>query len=309
MSILANIGTNNRLAIVVKPEIPSQAESGMQVPCLFGIAECAIQIYLFPVPIVDCPPNPRLLEILEDSSEKHVVSLLLQVKAARPIADVQAILSESARQKLNPLLAAQIPGTGRQMRARSGDFSSLRSGDFSFLKNAGIAARSRRFRLLRLAHMRPSLIRIRLHRRSRVLGSGSTRLSQGGFREDLIGSELAFEPEIRILQEHAGVEEAGATEGQLVESRPTARRCCCRRDRGGREKIGDDGGNRLRALRFAAEVADKRGEFGGDAGEACPVARIILELVEDVENDIVGEHRESIFRHGGNANLLHSTIG
>nr|GME00973.1 hypothetical protein MIMGU_mgv1a016592mg [Ipomoea batatas]GME08964.1 hypothetical protein MIMGU_mgv1a016592mg [Ipomoea batatas] len=306
MSILANIGTNNWLSIVVKPEIPSQAESGMQVPCLFGIAECTIQIYLFPVPIVDCPPNPRLLEILEDSSEKHVVSLLLQVKAARPIADVQAILSESARQKLNPLLAAQIPRTGRQMRARSGDFSSLRSGDFSFLKNAGIAARSRRFRLLRLAHMRPSLIRIHLHRRSRILGSGSTRLSQGGFGEDLIGSELAFEPEIRILQEHAGVEEAGAAESQLVESRPTARRCCRRR---GREKIGDDGGNRLGALRFAAEVTDKRREFGGDAGEACPVARIILELVENVENDIVGEHRESIFRHGGNANLLHSTIG
>lgn len=115
MPILTYIRSNNRLSIIMEPEIPPQTERRMHIPRLFWRAKCAVQIDLAPS-IVDRSPNPGLLEILEDTPEQHVIPLLLDVDASRPIADVEAIPLESAREQLIALLAAQIPNPWRQMR-------------------------------------------------------------------------------------------------------------------------------------------------------------------------------------------------
>lgn len=104
----------------------------------------------------------------------------------------------------------------------------------------------------------------------------------------LVGAELAFEAEVGVLEEDAGVEEAGAADGELVEGGPAAGRSGGGGGGGG-EEIGDDGGDGLGALVLAAGVADEGGEFCGDAGEAGPVSGVVFELAEDVEDDVVGE--------------------
>lgn len=118
MPIFADISPDNGLPIVMVAEIPPQTKRGMQVPHLLGGAKGAIKINLALVPITDGPPHPRLLEVLENPPKQHVVTLLLDVNAAGPIADVQAIPLEPAGQQLIPLLTAQIPNPRRQMRPK-----------------------------------------------------------------------------------------------------------------------------------------------------------------------------------------------
>ena len=91
----------------------------------------------------------------------------------------------------------------------------------------------------------------------------------------MVGAELEFEAEIGGFEEDAGVEEAGAADGEFVEGAPAA-------GRGGAvgEEIGDDGGEILRALVFPAEIANERGESGAYAVQTGPVARIVVELEE-----------------------------
>lgn len=109
MPILTHISSNNRIPIVVVPEHPPQTKRRVQVPSLIARAKRAIQINLAPVPVVYRPPNPRLLEVLENPPEKHVIPLLFRVHATGPITDVQTVPSEPARQQLVPLLPAQVP--------------------------------------------------------------------------------------------------------------------------------------------------------------------------------------------------------
>lgn len=116
MAILTNIRTNNRLSIVMETKHPSQAKRRMQVPSLFASTKSTAKINLAAIPIIDRPPNPRPLEILENTPEKHVIPLLLYMETTRPITDVQAITSEPTGEKLVPLLAAEIPDTGGQVR-------------------------------------------------------------------------------------------------------------------------------------------------------------------------------------------------
>lgn len=99
-------------------EIPPQTKRGMQIPHPFGGAKRAIKINPALIPITDRPPHPRLLEILENPPKQHVVTLLLDVNAARPIADVQAIPLKPTGQQFIPLLTAQIPIPRRQMRPK-----------------------------------------------------------------------------------------------------------------------------------------------------------------------------------------------
>ncbi|KAM1156680.1 hypothetical protein ACFX2B_027144 [Malus domestica] len=44
-----------------------------------------------------------------------------------------------------------------------------------------------------------------------------------------------------------------------------------------------------------SSVADHGGDLGAGAGEQSPVPRVILELDEDIQNDVVGELREQGF--------------
>ncbi|KAM1507551.1 hypothetical protein TB2_016618 [Malus domestica] len=115
MSIFTDISLNNWLAIVMVNENPPQAECRMQIPSVFAGAKCAIQINLAAVPILDCPPHLGRLEILENPSEKHVISFLFDVHAAGPITNVQAIATEPAMEKLIALLTAHIPNPIGQM--------------------------------------------------------------------------------------------------------------------------------------------------------------------------------------------------
>lgn len=115
MSILAYVSPNHWFAIVMVPETSSQAEGGVQVPCLVARTECATQIDLSTITIVNRPPNTGFLEVLENSTEQHVVPLLLNVDTAWPIAEVQAIASESASQEFIALFTAQIPDAGSQV--------------------------------------------------------------------------------------------------------------------------------------------------------------------------------------------------
>ncbi|KAM1583635.1 hypothetical protein ACFX10_031233 [Malus domestica] len=117
------------------PENPPQAEGRMQIPSVFAGAKRAVQINLAAVPILDRPPHLGPLEILENPSEKHVISLLFDVHAAGPITNVQAIAAEPAVEKLVALLTAQIPDPRSQMRPH-------RSADLPFLANRKFAAHS-----------------------------------------------------------------------------------------------------------------------------------------------------------------------
>ena len=77
------------------------------------------------------------------------------------------------------------------------------------------------------------------------------RLKQSALLVILVGTELALEPEIGVLQQDTGVEEAGAADGELLEAGPAAGQ-----SRGGGEEIGDDRGNSLCAFDFPASVAN-----------------------------------------------------
>lgn len=79
------------------------------------------------------------------------------------------------------------------------------------------------------------------------------------------------------------MKKTGTADGELVESRPATRR------RGGSgDEIGRNGWDGVGALLLHADGADQGGEFGADTGKASPISRIIIELEENIENDIVG---------------------
>lgn len=70
----------------------------------------------------------------------------------------------------------------------------------------------------------------------------------------VVEGEVAFEAEIGRVEVEAGVEEAGAADGEFVEGDGGV---------GGGEEVGGDGS---RTLSFPTEIADERREFGADAG-------------------------------------------
>lgn len=91
-----------------------------------------------------------------------------------------------------------------------------------------------------------------------------------------VSAEVAFKAEIGGVEEEAGVAEAGAADGEFVEGE--------RRVVGGGEEVG---GDVTGAFGLPTEIGDECREFGADAGQASPVARIFFEIVEDVQNDVV----------------------
>ena len=113
----------------------------------------------------------------------------------------------------------------------------------------------------------------------------------------LVGTELALEPKVGVLEEDAGVQETGAADSKLVKGGPAAGRLG-----GAGKEIGNDGRNDLVALGLPADVSDHGGELGAGAGEPSPVPRVLLELEEDVQKYIVGELREQGSGHR-NSNL------
>ncbi|KAM1264983.1 hypothetical protein EV1_034560 [Malus domestica] len=92
----------------------------------------------------------------------------------------------------------------------------------------------------------------------------------------LVGTELRLEPKVGVLEEDAGVDEAGATDNELVKGDPAAGRL-----RGAGKEIGDDGRVDLVALGLPTDVLDHGGELGAGAGEPSPVPRVLLELEDD----------------------------
>lgn len=81
------------------------------------------------------------------------------------------------------------------------------------------------------------------------------------------------------------MEEARAADGDLMKRGPAAGRAGGAGDGGG-EEIGDNGGDGGGALVPPANGADQRREFGADAGEAGPYARVVIKLEEDAEHDV-----------------------
>ncbi|KAF5455250.1 hypothetical protein F2P56_024848 [Juglans regia] len=126
--------------------------------------------------------------------------------------------------------------------------------------------------------------------RTRVSGGCWDIWSCNGIRAsvNLVPTEFSLEAEIRVLEEHAGVEEARAAYGDLMKRGPAAGRAGGAGDGGG-EKIGDNGGDSVGALVPPANGADQRRELGADAGEAGPVARVVIKLEEDAEQDVFRE--------------------
>ena len=131
------------------------------------------------------------------------------------------------------------------------------------------------------------------------LSSGWRNLNRNRRRdevaENFVGAEFAFEAEIGVLEENAGVEQARAADGQLVERGPASGR------RGGAGGAGNEIRNNGRdgggALMAPADGTDQGRELGGHAGEPGPVARVFLEPEEDAEHHVVGEFRERRVRH------------
>ena len=271
-------------------EVPSQTEGRMQIPSVVAAAISAIEVDLGPLAILDVPPNLRPLEVLKEPPEEHVAALLFHVDASWPVTNVEAVAAEAAVEELVALLAAQVPGPRGQMRPH-------RPADLLSFSDSKLAADCHRDGLVccgggggggfgvvvdgvevEIVVERPGTVR---RRRRRRLGSGVG--GGGGGLGLVVGAELAFEAEVGVVEEDAGVEEAGAADGELVEGGPAAWWGV-----GG----GDDGGEGGEALGLAADVANEGGEFGAGAGEAGPVPRVVLKFVEDVQNDVVREPRE-----------------
>lgn len=333
MSILTDISSNNRLAIVMEPVDPLQAEGRVQVPSLLARAEGTIQVDPAPIPVVYRPPNHRPLEILEHPTEEHVIPLLLDVDAPRPVADVQAVPSEPARKQLIPLFPAQIPNPGCQMRPhRPPNLPPLADIDISILLHVTsfhshililiLIPIPQLHTLLGLGRIVNSIkVQIIVQRPrttidgfwilTAITGGGGGRVGLGAIRSGkiLVGAELALEAEVGVLEEDAGVAEAGAADGEPVEGGPAAGGQGGGGGVGGVGEVGDDGGDVGAALGLPADVADQGGELGADAGEAGPVPGVVLELGEDVEDDVVGEAREQGVRHLGSLVFLSGVVG
>lgn len=317
MAILTDISSNNWLSIIMVPKNPPQTEGRMQIPSLLTGTKRTIQINFVPVTILYRSPNMRRLEVLENASEKHVVPLLFNMNASRPITNVQTIASESATEKLVPLLPAQIPNTRCQMRPHGPvDLPPLGSREFPVRhKNTLLHFRGPdlgigdigRLRIvihsieIQIIVERPGAIRRRRSREIRIDLELSVRvrarvrfrvLRGGQFEIIFIGPKLALEAEIGILEENTGMEEARAADGELVKRGPPAGG-----NRVADDKIGEEGRDGGGALGLPADISDGGGEFGGNAGQSRPVAGIVFELEENVEKNVLGKVGEGRFRH------------
>lgn len=247
MPVLAYISPNHRLPIIVVPKTSPQAEGRMQVPGLLARAEGTVEVDLAPVPIIDSPPDPGALEVLEDPTKEHVVPLLLDVDAPGPITDVEAVPAEPAREELVPLLPAQVPDPRRQMGphgpANFPPFERGRAPCANCRPIGGILDLGPLLRGLRSAvdgikvqviEQRPGTNGPRLRREAQGIrihivnfsARGCTAGGRGGPRrpgEVLIGAKLPLETEIGVLEKDAGVEEARAADSELEEGGPCGR--------------------------------------------------------------------------------------
>lgn len=98
----------------MKPKHSPQTKRRVHVPRLVALTKRALQPRHLTPPatvFVDRPPHSRPLEVLEHASEEHVVTLLLHVDAPWPVAYVQTVPAEPARQELGALLAAEAPSS------------------------------------------------------------------------------------------------------------------------------------------------------------------------------------------------------
>lgn len=246
------------------------------------------------IPIVNRPPNPRPLEILENTPEKHVIPLLLYMETTRPITDVQAIASKPTGEQLVPLLAAEVPDAGGQVRINMAGKLALPLPTRGL--NNGVRRRLRNRGDLRLGDVIDG-VQIEIIEERPRRGGGwrigreweGLGLVTGEKRE--IGADLELEAEIGVLEEDAGVKEARAADGELVQGCPAAGRV--RRRRRERDEVGDDGGDGAKALGAATDVGDEGGEAGGGAGDASPIAWVGFKFGEDLEDEVVGENGES----------------
>jgi len=120
MSVFANISSNDRFPIDLVPKTSSETESRVEVPSVSARAKRTLHGNFPPFLTVQASPNACGFEVLENPSEEHVLALLVRVDAARPVAEVQAIIAELSRQKLAALLPPQIPIPASQMRLPAG---------------------------------------------------------------------------------------------------------------------------------------------------------------------------------------------
>lgn len=312
MAILTDISSNNWLSIIMVPENPPQTEGRMQIPSLLAGAKGTIDINFVPIPILNRSPDMRRFEVLENPSEKHVIPLLFNVNTSRPITNVQRITSKSAPKQLISLLPAQIPNPRCQMRPhRPTDLPPLGNtklpiGDKNTLLHFGrtdlgveniggfgIVIHSIEIQII---VERPSTIRgrsreIRMNLKLGRRGVGFV-LGVGQIEIILVRTQLSLEAKIGILEKNAGVDETRTTDGKLMKRGPATGR-----NRVADEKIGDEGRDGLGTLGLPADVADCRGEFGGNAGQSSPVAGIVFELEENVEKNVVWKGGEERIRH------------
>lgn len=119
----------------MKPKHPPQTKRRVHIPRLVALTKRTLQPRdLTPIAtVLDRSPHSRPLEILEHASEQHVVTLLLHVDAPGPVAYVQRVPAEPARQELVALLAAEVPPAG-------GEVGSEGPGDLAAFPRREIAA-------------------------------------------------------------------------------------------------------------------------------------------------------------------------
>lgn len=106
MTILANIGPDHRLPIVMKPKDPPQAKCRVKIPCLPASTESTSQANLTLVRVMYRLPHPRPLEVFEGPPKQHVLPLLFRMNASRPVAYIKAIAPIAASKQLVALLTA-----------------------------------------------------------------------------------------------------------------------------------------------------------------------------------------------------------
>ena len=98
----------------MKPKHSPQTKRRVHIPRLVALAKRALQPRDLTPPaavFVDRPPHSRPLEVLEHAPEQHVGTLLLHVGAPWPVAYVQTVPAEPAREELGALLAAEAPAS------------------------------------------------------------------------------------------------------------------------------------------------------------------------------------------------------
>jgi len=120
MTVFTNISSNNRFPVNLVPETSSETESRVEVPGVSARAKRTLNGKFPSFITVEASPNAGCFEVPENPSEEHVLALLVGVDAARPVAEVQAIITELSRQKLAALFPPQIPIPASQMRLPAG---------------------------------------------------------------------------------------------------------------------------------------------------------------------------------------------